>query len=79
MEIERRNKEMQSSDNLDEALNELQLLSLSKMEGFGWMLAFIRKPLFQEIVPVLFHPDSNKFGILDGDGTLNIKPDIKFR
>ena len=65
--------------NLDEALNELQLLTMSKMEGFGWMLAFIRKPLFQDIVPVLFHPDSNKFGILDGEGTLTIRPDIKFR
>ena len=79
MDIERRNKGKQSLENSNEVLNDSQLLALNKMEGFGWVLAFIRKPLFQNIVPVLFHPDSKKLAILDNDGALNIKPDIKFR
>ena len=79
MEIERRNKRKKDLENLEDVLNKSQLLSLSKMEGFGWMLAFIRKPLFQDIVPVLFHPDSKKFRILDGEGALIFEPNIKFR
>ena len=79
MDIERRNNGKHSLEDSNEVLNDSQLLALNKMEGFGWVLAFIRKPLFQDIVPVLFHPDSKKLAILDNDGALNIKPDIKFR
>ena len=79
MEIERRGEGNQVPESLNEVLNETQLLALSKMEGFGWVLAFIRRPLFQGILPVLLHPDSNKLVILGGDGALNAQPDIEFR
>lgn len=79
MKTERRSKGNQVPERLDEVLNETQLLTLSKMEGFGWMLAFIRRPLFQDNVPVLLHPDNNILGTLEGDGALNTQPDIEFR
>lgn len=79
MRIERRSEGNQVPDSLYEVLNEEQLLALNKMEGFGWMLAFIRKPLFQDIVPVLSHPDTDKFGILEYDGAFNMQSDINFR
>ena len=79
MKIERRGDGNQVPKSLDEVLNEMQLLTLSKMEGFGWMLAFIRRPLFQNIVPVLLHPDNDALGTLEGDGALNMQPDIEFR
>ena len=79
MKKEQRTGENPIPDNLKEILNEAQLLSLGKMEGFGWELKFIRRPLSQEIVSVLFHPLSNKFGILEDDGTLNTHPDIEIR
>jgi hypothetical protein len=41
MKIERRGDGNQVPESLDEVLNEMQLLTLSKMEGFGWMLAFM--------------------------------------
>ena len=66
-------------DDLKEVLNEAQLATLNKMEGFGWELKFIRRPLFQGIVPVLLHPDSDKKGILEDDGTLNLQSDTKIR
>ena len=78
MEIERRSEGNQVPESL-EILNEMQLLTLSKMEGFGWMLAFIRRRLFQNIVPVLLHPDNDALGTLEGDGALNMQPDIEFR
>jgi len=79
VDMERRSEEAHISESLNEVLNQSQLLTLSNMERFGWMLAFIRKPLFQDTVPVLFHPDTKKLGTLNDDGAFNIKPDIKFR
>ena len=79
MEIEKRSEGNQVPENLDGVLNEMQLLALSKMEGFGWMLAFIRRPLFQDVVPVLFHPDNEILATLENDGALNTQPDIEFR
>ena len=79
MEIERRSEGNQVPESLGDVLNEMQLLTLSKMEGFGWILAFIRRPLFQDIVPVLLHPDNDALGTLEDDGALNMQPDIEFR
>jgi hypothetical protein len=79
MMTERRCERSQVPARPSEVLNELQLLTLKNMERFGWSLAFIRKPLFQESVPVLRHSDSRKFGTIDTDGRLNAHPDINFR
>ncbi|MDX1697431.1 MAG: hypothetical protein R3308_04050 [Thiohalobacterales bacterium] len=79
MNTDRRSKVKRVPGNPDEVLNKSQLLTLYKMEGFGWVLAFIRKPLFQDIVPVLFHPDNKKYGVLDVEGALNVQPDITLR
>ena len=79
MEKEKRKGVNPIPENLKEVLNEAQLLTLSKMEGFGWILKIVRRPLFQEVVSMLFHPDTNKYGVLEDDGTLNLQPDIKIR
>jgi hypothetical protein len=65
--------------NLKNALNKEQLFMLNKMEGFGWTLNFVRRPLFQDVVPVLVHNDSGQQGVLEDDGTLNTRLDIKIR
>jgi hypothetical protein len=79
VDTERRNEGTQNPESLDSVLNEPQLLALSKMESFGWTLAFVRRPLFQDVVPVLFHPDSKKLGTLDSNGSLNVRPNIRHR
>ena len=79
METERRSEGNQVPESLDDVLNEAQLLTLSKLEGFGWRLAFIRRPVFQDIVPVLVHPDNGISGTLEDDGAFNTQPDIEFR
>ena len=76
---ERRKQDNQTHGSLDEILNEAQLVTLNNMEGFGWSLAFVRKPLFQGVVPVLLHADNDKLGTLDQNGKLNVQPDIKLR
>lgn len=62
-----------------EMLNTMQVRTLRQIEGFGWRLQFIRRPLFQDPVPVVIDADGNKIGILEEDGRLNIEPDIKVR
>ena len=79
MDIERRSEENLVHESLHEVLNETQLLTLSTVEEFGWVLAFIRRPLFQDIVPVLLHPDNNILGTLEVDGEVNTQSEIKFR
>jgi hypothetical protein len=79
MGIERRQEGTQLPKNFDDMLNEDQLFTLNKMEEFGWKLAFIRRPLFQEIVTVLSHPDHGTYGILESDGRLNMQPAMLFR
>jgi hypothetical protein len=79
MGIERRQEGNQFPEDFDDILNEEQLFMLNKMEGFGWELAFIRRPLFQEIITVLSHPDHGTYGILESDGRLNMQPAMSFR
>ena len=60
-------------------LNQLKIMILRQIEGYGWRLHFIRRPLFQEPVPVVIDGDGRKIGILEEDGTLNREPDIIVR
>ena len=66
-------------ENLVDTLNEEQIVTLRRMEAFGWELKFIRRPLFQDVLPVMFHTDSNQFGVLEDDGTLNMQRDLNVR
>ena len=79
MEEEKRKGEIPIPEKLEEILNEVQLLELQKMEGFGWELRFVRRPLIQETVIVMIHPDRGKIGILEADGTPNMQSDVKIR
>jgi len=79
MDSEKRKGDKPVPDRLDEVLNEMQMLALHQIEGFGWQLKFVRKPLFQEPVPVVFSAEGDKIGILEEDGRINMEPDIKLR
>jgi hypothetical protein len=60
-------------------LNPAQLASLADLERFGWELKFIRRPLFQESVPVVFDPDRKHFAVLTAEGTLDEHPGFDIR
>ena len=66
-------------DNVEELLNPAQVSALRAIEQFGWQLHFIRRPLFQEIVPVLINQEGNKLVILEADGSLNDKVELDLR
>jgi hypothetical protein len=79
MEKEKRDRVIPIPESLKEVLNKAQLGTLKKMEGFGWRLEFVRRPLFQSVTPVLFHPGSKEYGVLEEDGILNMQSDSKIR
>ncbi|MGD9169992.1 MAG: hypothetical protein PVI97_08020 [Candidatus Thiodiazotropha sp.] len=79
MVINNRRGDKPVPDNLYEVLNNLQVLALQKAEGFGWKLKFVRRPLFQEVVPVITDPSGEKLGVLETNGEINMHPDTKIR
>jgi len=79
MDREKRKGDEPVPDNAMEMLNQMQLLALRQIESYGWRLHFIRRPLFQDTVPVVIDASGKEIGILEGDGRLNMEPDIKIR
>lgn len=65
--------------NLAEVLSPLQIRSLRQIETFGWRLHFVRRPLFQEPVPVILSPEGDKYATLENDGRINLTPDSALR
>ena len=56
-----------------------QLMTLEALEIFHWRLAFVRRPLFQAPIPVLFDRDDSRYVVIEEDGTLNEQPTLKLR
>lgn len=76
---ERRQGLTPSSTALRALLNEEQLMTLRELERFGWELKFVRRPPFQDPIPVVVDGDRKSFSILKPDGTLDDNPGIKLR
>lgn len=79
MNNEKRTGEKAIPENLKEILTELQLMSLNKITSFGWELIFVRRPLFQEVVPVIKNHNGIQIGVLEEDGRINLEPEIALR
>ena len=79
MKNEKRKGEKPVPDDLHEHLSYAQLSLLRTIEGFGWSLKFVRRPLFRETVVVVTNPDGSSIGILEDDGRLNLDPTIDIR
>ena len=76
---ERRHELKAQQAALRRELNDLQMLTLSGLERFGWELKFVRRPMFQDAIPVVFDGDRKKYAVLEPDGTLNENPPFKIR
>jgi len=76
---EKRKGERPIPDNLEDVLNVMQQITLSEIGKFGWELRFVRMPLFQEAVPVVFSGNGDQIGVLEEDGRLNLQPNIEYR
>jgi len=76
---ERRSGQVAIPDDLMSELNELQHQTLARLEGFGWSVGFVRRPLFQERVVVLFDPSGQQHAVLLEDGSLDKSTDTPVR
>jgi hypothetical protein len=76
---ERRGHKLAVPSNIASLLNDEQSLALRKVENFGWELAFVRRPLFEDPVPVVVSPDRRQYAVIEADGGLNHAPDIRLR
>jgi len=76
---DKRNSEVSIPENLEEYLNDAQMRSLVRVEEFGWRLAFIRRPVFQDIVPVIVSDNGERHGVLEKDGSINTQHELVIR
>ena len=79
MDNEKRKAEQKTPERIKDKLNEEQKLAMRQAESFGWELRFIREPLFQEPTAVIYSAGGDRIGVLEPDGRIDVKPDIKVR
>jgi hypothetical protein len=60
-------------------LTELQRAALSRLEGFGWRIEFIRRQNLDHPVVVIASPGGENHGVLTEDGQVDRSSDIKLR
>lgn len=75
---ERRSAAKQAQD-LRAGLTPEQLRAVETLEAFQWRLAFVRRPLFRDPIPVMFDRGDTRFVVVQADGTLDENPTLKLR
>jgi hypothetical protein len=76
---DRRNPGRNEKADLRGLLNVEQSHQLRAIESYGWRLAFVRRPLFLEAVPVVESPDGSRRCILGVGGELEADPQLPMR
>lgn len=76
---ERRRSESAKTAALRQGLTPAQLRTLDTLEQFRWTLRFVRRPMFQDPIPVVFDRDNKRFAVLEPDGSINETPGFRIR
>ena len=66
-------------DDIKSQLTGLQQGAVARLEGFGWSIKFVRRPLFQEMTVVLVDPSGADHAILRDDGSVDRNIDFSLR
>jgi len=66
---ERRGRQPAVPDQLEKTLSFEQSVTLTAKSQFGWTLAFVRRPLFQDIEVVITNPDRTEYLMIEEDGS----------
>ena len=77
--IEKRNKKKPIPEDLGSVLNKLQMTTLLQLEALGWRLWFVRRPLFQTVMPVLCDPTKSFTAVIEENGRYNSNHGYVFR
>lgn len=65
---------MRSPDTTD-----MQHKAFARLEGFGWSIAFVRRPIFEDDIVVLYDRSAKRYAILNEDGSLDTATEIPVR
>lgn len=76
---ERRKDPERTRRELRTELNDAQRDTLAEIERYGWEIDFVRRPIFQPSIPVVFDGDRKTHAVLEADGTLNEHPPFDIR
>ena len=76
---DRRGNQKAIPNHLESILNKFQMSTLLDLEAMGWKLWFVRRPLFQPVMPVLCDPTNSFTAVLENDGNYNVDHGISFR
>lgn len=76
---ERRVGQIAVPDDVKSRLTIMQNQALARLEGFGWSVGFVRRPLFQDEVVMLFDPSGQRHAVLNEDGTLDTSTETPVR
>ena len=66
---ERRGRDRARPDDLNKLLSFEQNVTLTSKEQFGWTVAFVRRPLFQQVEIIIANPDKTEYLQLQEDGS----------
>jgi len=66
--LERRGRSQPRPERLDKVLSFEQSVTVTAKGQFGWSVAFIRRPLFQQPEVVLVNPSHSEYLIIDEEG-----------
>jgi hypothetical protein len=79
MQNDKRKGEQAIPDNLRQVLTPAQAKTLEEITHLGWHLKFVRRPLFQDPIPVVSNAKNDQVGMLDPDGKICIDTEFKIR
>jgi hypothetical protein len=68
---ERRKDAPPAGEQVRARLNPRQQGALASLENLGWVLSFVRHPLFQPPAVVVRDADGQRYAVLEDDGTIN--------
>lgn len=79
IENEQRDRMPAIPADLRSTLSESQMLSIRRIEGFGWDLKFVRRHGVKTPIAVVVDPTGKTLGVLEDDGRVNLQHQLKIR
>ena len=77
--LERREATQAVPADVNEYLNQQQRRTYNSMQGFGWRMYFIRRPLFQHTTAVMINNEGTRIGVLEMEGHFDMSPTLELR
>lgn len=74
MKKERRKGLPPVPEDIRRVLSVEQKIALKELESFGWLIDYIRRPLFQEPRVIVRNPATGKRAVIEADGTVDHNP-----